>query len=238
MNKNEVIVYWGMLTQPDRQNLVNLIWSPPAPLITTLPSGHSNRVEGNYRACTAFKELNKNIFVVKNAFDAKVKMSGDFENPSFEGEDIWIPRAAGLKNRYSVDYDIRWGFFCEEPLEMRVGPPYFHNTSDRSSAHIAVGQFNIGKWFRGANPCYILWEGQDELTLKKDEPMLYFEFMTDKKVILKQYDATADIVNMANEVGNITNYVKLEPLSELYERFFKTNRRAKILKLIKDNLLE
>jgi hypothetical protein len=238
MNDQEVIVYWGMLTQPDRQNLVNLIWAPPTPIITTLPPGHSNTVEGNYRACTAFRELNRNIFVVKNAFDSKVKMSGDFEKPICDGEDIWFPRPAGLKNRYSVDFDIRWGFFCEEPLEMRVSSPYLHNTSDKVSGHVAVGQFDIGKWFRGANPCYILWEGKDELELKKDEPLLYFEFMTDKKVILKQYDATQEIVNMANEVGSITNYVKLESLSALYERFAISNRRSKILKLIKDNVLE
>lgn len=235
-----ITVYWSTHAHPDRQTKVNLTWLPPTPLITTLSTAHeSTQTRGNYRLCSGAQSIFKNTYTLIHPKTSTVLLTGDVSSPtpvSFDGP--WIAHTAALKNRYRVDYDYGWVFFCEESLHIKTTPPYMHNTSDQKSGFVSSGTYDIGKWFRPIFLSYILWEGESSLTVTESHPAIYIEFLTNKKVILKQFEQTPELTSMAVQTGEMVMDFPLKGLDYWYERFQKSHRKSRILKLIKENLLE
>jgi hypothetical protein len=239
-DEDTVIVYWTATTIPQRQTYVQLLWGPPVPLTKIMPEGNGIGRFGNYRSCAALTPMLKNTYAFVHPLTHNVNISGDLISPEIRAEfDAWIPRNSPLRNRYALDYDFGWLFFSEESLKIKITPPYFHNTSANKGGFLASGTFDISKWFRPVNLTYILWENQNNLTVTEGEPAIYIEFLTDKKVILKQFECIEEITSISNQTVDVSNLaMNKKSLEYRYERFFKTNRHKKILKLIKENLLD
>ena len=239
-DKDTVVVYWSAKTSPERQTYVHLLWGPPVPLTKLMPEGSGPGRSGNYRSCIALISMLKNTYALVHPLTHSVTVSGDLESPDVTADlDIWLKRDNPLKNRYSLDYDFGWLFFAEESLKIKVTPPYFHNTSAGKSGFLASGSFDIGKWFRMVNMAYIFWEGHNTMTVTEGEPAMYVEFLTDKKVILKQFECTEELMSMSIQVVDASNVaMKRKTLEYRYDKFFKANRHKRVLKLIKENLLE
>lgn len=239
-NNNEVIVYWGIWSSLDRQTRMNLMWEPPKSLMSVSDIGHDGVIESmNYRRCVGATNFLKQTYTFINPLDTEVKIEGEFGNPQIIAtQDVWNIRPAPLKNRYAIDYDYRWLFFSEESIVMKQTPPYMHNTSERPTATVATGAFDISKWFRPVNATFILWENENTLKLKNGDPLFYLEFQTEKKIILKHFEVTSEIMNLSVQLTDHKNFFPFEPLSKLYNRFTSGHRDKRILKLIKDNLLE
>ena len=241
MTKNEkdtVTVYWTAKTIPQRQTHSQLLWGPPVPVSKTLP--HGTGKEGNYRSCAALTPMLKNMYTFIHPLTHSACISGDHDNLVLEAElNVWgAQRNDPLKNCYGIDYDFSWLFFCEESVEIKVTPPYFHQTSVSQSAYIASGQFDISKWFRSVGLSYILWEGQHSLSITAGEPALYIEFLTKKKVILQPFECTEEINSIANQVVDSSQFgMSKTSLEQRYDLFFRSNRHKRVLKLIKENLL-
>jgi hypothetical protein len=238
MSKETVTVYWAVHTHPKRQTYVNMLWDAPTPLITTLPQGFGGK-DGNYRECSGISKTIKNTYTFIHPLTTKVELSGNPEDPTFNSDlNVWNSRSAALKDCYSINYDFGWLFFAEESLELKVTPPYLHNTSDSKTGFVASGSFDISKWFRPVTLAYVLWQGNNSLTVTKGDPALYVEFLTDKKVIFKHFELTEDIHSLALQSVESTNYMRFKPLSYRYQQFTSSHRDKRVLKLIKDNLLE
>jgi len=239
MSKETVTVYWAVHTGKDRQTYINLLLNKPVPLASTLPPGNGSNI-GNYRQCSALPDLLKNTYTLTHAFSSTATLSGELDNPMAEvdKEHIWQPRISPLKGCYSIDLDFGWLFFSEESLKIKATPAYLHNTSDSKTGFVASGVFNISNWFRPVRLSYILWEGNNSISVTEGEPALYIEFLTDKQVVLKHFEATDELLDISNQVVKSSEFLKVKPLSYRYERFIESNRHKRILKLIKENLLE
>lgn len=237
--KDEIVIYWSPVSLIERQTFVNLLWDPPKTLVSVLPPGTGN---SSYRSCSAAKQQFRNTYVVTHPVDNHVVLSGDTENPEVvEGHNAgWFAGRAPLKNHYRINYDFTWIFFSEESVKIRLTPPYMHNTSDRSSGFIASGAYDISKWFRGITITYILWPGVTSLKVSKGDPAFYIEFDTDKKVVLKQFDLNSELLNISTSIAETNTFVGIQGLSlqERYQKFTLSNRHKKVLKLIKENLVE
>jgi len=239
MKKDEVVVYWAVHTGFDRQTYINLFLKKPVSLASTLPVGNDGK-DGNYRHCSAFPDVLRNTYTVFHPITTTAVFSGDFNDPVLKStnQDMWFSRSSALKNHYTADLDFGWLFFAEESLKIKVTPAYFHNTSDSKTGFIASGVFDIGRWFRPVKLTYILWEKNNSISITKDEPIFYIEFLTDKKIVFKHFEATNELSSISDQVVASSNFLRFQPLSYRYNRFIKSNRHKRILKLIKDNLLE
>lgn len=234
-----ITVYWTIPSDPDLHTTMNMLWDSPKPLITLLPPGGKTEDNHNYRLCSGVQNIIKNTFAVVHPLTTSVKLSGTPETPVIEEQDgPWSVYPAPLKNSYRLEYDHSWAFFSEESVELQVTPPYMHNTFDKNNGMIASGSMDISKWFRPINLSYILWEGENSLTVKKGDPAIYFQFLTDKKIILKQFECTPEILSMSRQVVFSSLFLHLEPLKNRYPHFLKNNRHKRLLKLIKENLLD
>lgn len=238
MSAEEITIYWGIYSIDENNFNLNLGWEPPKPLISILPHAKTSN-PGNYRNCTASVPMFRSIYAIINSIDAKVQLTGDVNEPQlYATSTAWALRESGFMNRYSVDYNQQWLFFSEESVKLQITPPYLHNTSVNSTATIASGAFDISKWFRPINPCFLLWDNQDSITLTKNEPLMYLQFMTDKKIKLVHFNVTKEMIDVAAEMVLHKNYFPFESLQNLYIKFKRGNFDKKILKLIKENILE
>lgn len=238
MNNEQTVVYWSIVAIPERMTSMNLLWEPPKPLIKILPEGGIDN-PGNYRVCTAANQYWKNVYALIHPQESYVKVSGNFNKPNLElGQDYWRSENSPLKNRYRVDYDFSWVFFCEESVVLEQLPAFMHQTEDSKTSVMPVAAYDIGKWFRAINLSYMLFEEKNYISIKKGDPATYLKFNTNKKIILKQFEMTEDIRHIANQVAGHKNYISNESLNSLYNRFIRSNRHKVVLKKIKENLLD
>ena len=238
MSKEEIVVYWSIASLPNRQTTMNMLVSPPVPVKKIFPKSDS-KGEDSYRSCFAYSEMWNNIFAVLHPHTSTVSVEGPLDNPVFTRNDdnMWLPFKSALDG-YRLDFDISVAFFCEESLIAQVTPPYMHDTSDKVGARIASGSFDISKWFRPINFTYLLWPKETSVTVTEGDPGMYIQFLTDKKVVLKHFEYTWEIESIAQQLTGFKNIKKFESLPKLYDRFIRGNINKRLLKLIKDNILE
>jgi len=235
-----VTVYWTPWSLPERNFSMNLLWDPPTPLLKTLPGVQDLKNSSiSYLACKSAQKLFKNTYTTSHPLSVTATLTGSIENPVIEStHDVWIPRNAPLNNSYSIDYDFGWLFFCEESLELRLTQPYMHQVESAKTSFLSSGSFDIGKWFRPCNLAYILWPNQNTLSFKKGDIVAYFEFNTNKKIVLKQFNLTPELFSMAAQTVEFKKAMPNQGLTELYERFTRGNLNKLVLKHIKNNLIE
>jgi hypothetical protein len=230
MNKNTIDVYWAIASMPERSTLMNLMWEPPKPLVSTLPQ----KDIANYHGCKAMNSIYKNTFVLTHCMDDNVSI---INNQVVSESNSWQPHGPAFKNAHTVEYDHSWLFFCDEPLVMELTPPFMHKTSVSKFGFLTAGGFDISRWYRIATMTYQLWEGIDAMQITKDEAMAYIHFKTDKKVVLHQYEITPELIEVALSSVKLKEVMPNLSLDNIYHRFTSTNRHKKVSKLIKQNIL-
>jgi hypothetical protein len=232
--KDKAIVYWAYMSLPSRVSRTSLLFDAPRPLLSTLPKDGQD----SSRKCYATQNFFKNTFAMIHPLDFDVTISGTFPNLIIEpNTEILQQRKSVYDNAVSVTYDYSWVFFSEESIEVVQYPPFMHNTETSKYASMPAGSFNISKWFRPVAPTYTLWEGNSKFKAKAGEPMMYVDFLSDKKVKLQQFEITEEIISISQGCENFKFLIPFTPLEELYKRFINGKRDKRLLKLIKENLL-
>ena len=234
--KNELVVYWANFGLLDRLQRTNLLVEPPVRIMQTFHKEISYDSGGfSYKACSAAKNLFQNTFVIKSPFDVDAKIT---DNIVYEKNQLITLRNPTYENIYSVEYDFSWIFFSEESVEIVQTPAYMHQTLASKYGIAASGSFDINKWLRPINATFNLHKDINEFKVKKDEPLFYLDFKTNRKVILKQFDLTLDLYNLANATAELKQFFPFESLETLYNRFTRSNRHKKVMQEIHKNLLD
>lgn len=237
MKEETVTVYWALMTAPDKQTSMNLMWEPPTPLSKILPRGSKTK-NANYRVCPAGHNIWANTFAIIHPTTSSAEASGSLDSPEISmTHSYWMGQPYSLEDSYRLEYDFSWIFFSEESLTMQQLPPFLHNTSDRDGGRIAAGSFDISRWFRAINITYMLWPNKNKITVTKDEPAMYIQFLTDKKVVLKQFEMNEELRQITREAIFHKIYFPYETLNTLYNRFTRSNRHKRVLQLIKQAIL-
>lgn len=239
-NKNELVVYWANFGWLDRIQRTNLIVEPPVRVMQTFHQ-ESRDLTGSasYKACSGAKNLFQNTFVLKSPFDVNANIVGQHPNTVVEEPNqLIVMRNPTYIGAYSLEYDYRWIFFSEESVEMVQTPPYMHKTTASEYGILTSGSYDISKWFRSISPTYNLHNGINEFKVNKDEPLCYIDFRTQKRVVLKQFDLTADLYDLAFAAAELKQFFPFESLETLYNRFTRSNRHKKVMQEIRKNLLD
>lgn len=241
--KEPIIVYWSPFAYLDRTTHVNLLWGAPIRVPSILGS-HPKEKSSSYLSCTAFTTFYKNCYALIQPFDSSItiepsQLKDTLPNKAYiEGHHVWTVQHQALKDRARVTYGFNWVFFSEEPLDLLITPPYLHNTSADKGGALAAGSYDISRWFRPIDLAYILWEGSNEVKIKKGEPACYLHFLTDRPVKLVQFELTSDLFYIGEQCVELKSVMKYKSLSFLYDIFTRSNRHKAVLKIIKENLLD
>lgn len=238
---NTVIVYWAYFAIPERNTFASLMSNPPVPVLKTLPKlGYKDAPGRNYISCKALSNLYKNTFLVTSPIDANIYINHQDDMCFAVGENsiFFNPKTKAFEDMSRVDLDFSYIFFAEESLEMVQTPTFLHKTNFSENAYVASGSFDISKWFRPIEPAFIFWKDRSELVLKKDDPLFYVDFRTNKKVILKRFNITAEILEIVRGSLAYRDANPMSSLQDLYKRFTDSKRNKKVAQIIKENLID
>ena len=249
MKKDTLTVYWAPHSTPTEDGIGNwnMLYEEPQSLFKYWTQfGIKDEPEASMIQCPAFQNLSKNTYV----FNSPIDTSYSFNAPSTIGHQIelkpetkeyiaaFIPRNQTMSVGPNMELSLRLHMFAEEPLEVMLTGPYLHKTEYTKSGVLTSGQFDIGQWFRPIN-CEIQLFGQSgQIDFKKDEPLFYVKFLTNKKIELKRFELTPELDTYAKKcIGAKIIFGLRKPLNFYYDKFMKTRTRDIVLKKIKENLI-
>lgn len=206
---------------------------------------------GDYEAsdllnkCPAYLNVHRNMFVITYPFNYAYRwtdygiVSNLYNQEFFENMLLMRDPANG----YSSLEKPKLYFFSEEDMEMEVLKAYHHDNDFVNKASFVEGSFNISKHFRPLEYPHKFKQKNTEITLNRGDAIAYVKFKTNKKVVLKQFNVTQEMLNMSKKIISLRNYssnVKLfaKPLEFYYDLFEKHKLKNYYLRLIKNNLVE
>jgi hypothetical protein len=248
-NQEEVVVYWAPHALLHKQHQQILLDIKPKSLMSEIqkrraispkrPPSLNEPYPGEYQSCSALHTLTKNMFVIKAPFSAEIKLDSQGVIQQGQKHGGWFKeRISSLQNAHAIDFDMSYMFFSEEPLDLTITPPYMHRTKQAQQGFISAVSFDISSWFRPYVLIYQLWEGVDTITIEDDEPIAYLKFNTEKKVVFKAFKLTPYIENQFNACLEHKHIKPHQTMEELYDRFHKTGMHKRILKEIKENIVD
>jgi hypothetical protein len=113
-----------------------------------------------------------------------------------------------------------------------------HRTEASKYGTVAAGAFDISRWPRPIELTHLIWPTVKELKVVSGEPSAYLQFMTDKKVVLKQFEPNQQIHQITSQLVDYKSFEAFQPLETLYTKFVRGNRHKALARLIKDSLLD
>jgi hypothetical protein len=252
-NKLEpIIVYWSPDAIVQKQNQQVLLDMKLRPVLADIHKRREKQINndlypivtnhgpyGNgYQMCSALHELAENMYYIKAPFDVDLYFdnNGLIDNTQ-EKSDWFRARTSSISGAVSADFDYGYMLFCEEPLEVTLTPPYLHQTSQPEYGFIASVKWDISSWFRAHILIYQLWEGQNRIHFKKDEPLAYLNFHTDRPIIFKEYKVTQEILHITEACLGHKHIIQFETMKKLYKKFTETSLKKRLISEIKNNLV-
>jgi hypothetical protein len=249
----ELVIYWapwimkgGAKAGPDLSGPSEIMFSPPNGLWSELTTQMYNQdVSRNFFQCPAVRDTFLPTYVIYNPLtssaEVEIKETGEVGRVIQEvGRDsqvrITMPHAPSLTNQLLVCYNLQHIFFAEEPVLMRLTSPWFHKAPHMQYGSLVPGNYDIGRWFRPINFEYNLWDGGTKLEIEAGEPLAYIEFGTDRKIVLKRFEATEKLHTVGGEIIHARSK-RWKTLGARYELFDRSPLRKIILKEISENIL-
>lgn len=240
---NTTNIYWAPVYEYTRDNHIdwNILYPEPEILYDSLRSQKTDTKEGNVFYCPAFKNFTSNTFVFKNPMNADfyVHENYDIESHISDYVTVRVEHQPSIKNRIMVEYKLRWIFFAEDDnIDISLTSPYFDHPEHLQYGSIIPARFSISNWFRPVNTEFMLKESVREFKMKKDEPLFYASFNTNKNVKLIRFDMNEKLRASSMACSTSSRWESWVPLSQRYNRFKESRMRGIILKEIRNNLVE
>ena len=227
------IVYWAVYSNLELQTRQNLAMKDIESIRKNLASKiNSTNNKSSYMACASYHEYFKNTYLLKHPYTTEWQHNTKNNRDLFNSR----PNDSAFINSHLVDYDLQWIFFSEDDVELETTPAFFHQKESDKYGHIVAGSFNISKWFRPISLSWQLWENVNEIKFKEDDAIAYLKFKTKNKIKLQRFEMTQKLEEIVNGCTSVKQVLPNLPLTELYERFTKSNRKKIIMREINVNL--
>jgi hypothetical protein len=243
-NKEEIIVYWS----PGLHSNFYLNYKEPEPAIKELRQLghnliHSDNDMHNFLKCPAVLNSSKNTFAISSPAEIKIKWDGStISTPDHDQEffDNWLLARDTSSGFFSFNL-CKFLFFTEEPsLNIKQKNAIYSNNEFTKKIGIIEGSFDIGQWCRFMD-IGMFFKEPGTVNININDVLYYLEIFTDKKIIFKKFYLTPELKNLL--LTNISvKHKKKSPIAtyfkELYLLFNQSKIKKRIIKEIKDNLLE
>jgi hypothetical protein len=214
MSDNEIVVYYSFHKRTDKKNL-NI---EPNNLLKYLLSIKNNN-NNDIFFCPSIIERVKQIFY----FNALEDISIDKNLRKTSGEVL------DNGTHFLLEYQLL--MFSLTPLNVLISDPFFHSRKN-VGFFAAPSMLDINQKFRPIQFSFIAFS--DKLKILKDEPLLYLEFLTNKKIVFKSaqlFDKHFDLIDVfdSEAAGECKKY---KSLKENYFNF--QEKKEKLITLFKE----
>lgn len=240
--KDTVIVYWasedGINQKQDAD--WSILFEEPISLMETLLKNTKEGGHTKFFQCPSVKNFISNIFVFNNPIRSSYGIDG-LGNISIKSKNhisYSVNHQPTLKNSFLFSYDLSFYFFSEEDIDINFTSPFFSKANHLQQGALVPGSMNIGSWFRPLNLEFNLWEDTYEFTIEEGEPIVYFNFNSEKQVILKRFKMNETLNKIAKTCSTASQWETGVPLLKRYKRFKNSKINNVVLKEIKENLID
>jgi hypothetical protein len=240
----EINVYWAA-DFIDKDNDWSMMYPKPKTLFSELMSKRVNSGDkASMFSCPAVSTKFKKTLVLKNTINCKYDFDTTDNNNIIKpitDEYIYASfrRIPALSDGPLIEFSLGYIFFADQPLEIEMSAPTFHEPRYMKYGTVVPGGFDIGQWFRAVNFEIQTWKNKGEFVLEDGEPLMYVNFKTDKKIRLHRFNHSDATINYTK--SNTTSQILFGPgqgLLNRYKRFNSAGLREKILTEIKKNLID
>lgn len=244
---NDLILYWSNAAcyEIDGKDWTFLYQKPTILYDEVFNDKLKKKTESTFFTCPAVKERMKRTLVFKSPISSgysykTIEEKTIVEPLSKSFLETFIVRDQFLETGPTIDFALAWTFFTEEEsLEALFTPPYFSKPKYMQYGSIIPGKFDIGQWFRPYHAEILMWNKDGEIHFEEDEPLFYLELLTDKNIVIKQFEYTTKLFHYDEAcVDGNKIFGRNQTLFSRYKRFNNTGMRKKILKEIRENLLD
>lgn len=193
--KDTITVYWGPAERLPFGKRTSMLHRKPESLLSFI---HGEKTpKADQQRCPALKARLDNVFVFKAAIDDEFDIdlnevreySDTHENYIYNTASkagVAHVRPTNLKGYYNISYLVTWLFFASEPVIAKFTAPYYPAFTPMKGALLATGEFDIGRWLRPVALDYHVPNDENHFAVKEGDPLMFIEFMTDKKIEFKK----------------------------------------------------
>ncbi|NBP55666.1 hypothetical protein EBU71_03855 [bacterium] len=230
----------------DQRDFINQMQEPQK-VINDLRKINS-RTEENFFQCPATKDFFNNVFYTKVLEDMSVEVTSDMIDAfslknlnkySQIGKDIIFhpSRPSNLDGYFSARLSQYYYLVSKESLMFRLTAPYYPCVSPAPYSIFSSGKYDIGKWNRPIPLEYHFKNETKNINFKKGDPLVFFEFETDKEIIFKKFAINTNILSIISEMSTMVKVSPLKSLSKRYETAQLTKTMSRLIDEINKNLL-
>lgn len=249
MNKEPLVVYWAPMESAETQDYGawNMLYPDPRLLMHELMEKR-NKDDKNPRGflqCPAATGRFKHTYVFRSGMRSEIEFDvTNPENPKIEaigkvGVNFNIERPSAFSEGASFSFMQKYLFFAEEPVMGIFNTPMMHKPQYTQYGTVIPGAFDISAWFRPMNIEIQTWKSQGKLIVEEDEPLFYFEVLTDREIILKRFSCNNNLIRYAESCSKSPIWFgKNLPLVKRYAKFKQSQMDKIVLKEIKNNLVD
>lgn len=235
-------VYWSTVYPSDVYADYNMLYREPRPLLPELVPERGSENPHDFFACPAFHLHSQNTFVVRSALGARVAIRPDGFAPMDEASRLTVqlfsymhPTRRGYR---TLLFDHRMLFFSPAPLKLYTYPAYMHRTEVQTNLCYVPAAYDIGKWLRPLQGTYEVPESVASIQIREDDPLYYVRFDTAEKVRLRRFQAVPELQAITHGCVHYKLFRPQSSLERVYAAFTGTKLERRVLKLIRENLLD
>ena len=227
-------VYWSI---DHKEAIGALRVQTPEPVLK-----NKGLAEMEYHACPAFRDYYHNVYGIKSLYTYSLEIDGDkckadMYNQEFFDSNVNVrsteQKLLSVKQRVS--------FITDSPsLKMSQEHPCFEDNKFTESSYVVPGMFDIGKYYRNLDFAFHLKESHNRVEFDEGDTIYYLRFHTDERVSCKQYFITDRLREYRDMVDDIRMFsvAHNRPLSYFYDIYKRSNLKSRIIKEIKENLVD
>jgi hypothetical protein len=208
------------------------------------PHSSVNKYNANYTVCPAVTDFSKNLYSLKSPMD--LEFSWDGNNINFEEEysrDL-IEKILSIRDINGGTFSLSivpYLFFAESDCEMQYSSPLMVSNSFVDHCTVIPGCYNIGKWFRPTDQAFLIRHQNQKIKINKGDTIANVRFNTKERIEFKKFYFTDQFHELIRKMtrypvsqkSTLKNYFE-----SMYRDFENSKLRNKILKEIKNNLME
>ena len=235
-----MIIYWGVLGQPEDFLLLN--YFEPQPVTDILSSLEINSPPtDNFKNCPAVRQQLKNVFSLKFPFDNEITFDDENLTTSKYDQEFWnyMIKIRSLKDK-NLGFNIKYLFVSEESVEVESTACWFSQNDFVNKTILVPGKFNIGKWTRPLDCAFLVKDGYNSIKINRGDDYSYLKINTDEEVVLKKFYITDKLKQIM--FSNLkTRQYKIKPIEKLayyYNLYEKAKMHKLVMREIKSNLME
>lgn len=232
-------VYWAVSNPTNQSPISKALYREPVKLDnkTVLPNLQFPDKHNNWKLCPAFLDSVEDVYGLQFPVDLDVNLSNGVETNYDPDVTNYLIKMRDFDRKF-FSIGINLVFFSDSDIEMELSPPYLEDNDFINKAVSVPGKFNIGKWLRPIDLALVMKGQHTRLRAKRDDVFNYIKF--NKPVKFVQFDYTQEISDIQKDILRSKMILgNKSPVLNYYYSLFKNSKyKNKILKLIKENILE